>query len=173
MLSHTSFQPQLFHSGQGWLLSLAFLVLIDLTFQILTYCSSFPYSDRVFCFPVLYGVWKIEDIFLPVFYNILKINFMWVLEVWRNSLDLSLFNIAEVDDNDRSNDNDTMDEYHVKSTRTLFVGNLEKETTMQDLQEKFKQFGDIIVSFFLTSVNPCYSCVTDVPFVIFILISWD
>ena len=54
--------------------------------------------------------------------------------------------LAEVDDTDRSSDNDSMDEYHQKSTRTLFVGNLEKETTTQDLMDKFRQFGEIIVS---------------------------
>ncbi|GFO42532.1 msx2-interacting protein [Plakobranchus ocellatus] len=51
---------------------------------------------------------------------------------------------VEVDDTDRASDNDSMDEYHLKSTRTLFVGNLEKETTTQDLMDKFKQFGEII-----------------------------
>ncbi|XP_059158744.1 uncharacterized protein LOC131942822 isoform X2 [Physella acuta] len=51
---------------------------------------------------------------------------------------------VEVDDADVTNDNDSLDEYHVKSTRTLFVGNLEKETTTQDLIEKFKAFGEII-----------------------------
>ncbi|RUS87903.1 hypothetical protein EGW08_004319 [Elysia chlorotica] len=51
---------------------------------------------------------------------------------------------VEVDDTDRSSDNDSMDEYHQKSTRTLFVGNLEKETTTQDLIDKFRQFGEII-----------------------------
>lgn len=54
--------------------------------------------------------------------------------------------IAEVDDADRGNDIDSLDEYHVKSTRTLFVGNLEKETTQQDLIDKFQQYGEIIVS---------------------------
>ena len=53
---------------------------------------------------------------------------------------------VEVDDPDKLNDNDCMDEYHVKSTRTLFVGNLEKDTTKQDLIDKFKEYGKIIVS---------------------------
>ncbi|BFZ23307.1 hypothetical protein BsWGS_26345 [Bradybaena similaris] len=51
---------------------------------------------------------------------------------------------VEVDDADRGNDIDSLDEYHVKSTRTLFVGNLEKETTQQDLIDKFQQYGEII-----------------------------
>lgn len=39
-----------------------------------------------------------------------------------------------------------MDEYHPKATRTLFVGNLEKDTAVQDLTDKFSDFGEIIVS---------------------------
>ncbi|XP_077998884.1 uncharacterized protein LOC144451852 [Glandiceps talaboti] len=35
-------------------------------------------------------------------------------------------------------------EYHSKASRTLFIGNLEKNTTYQDLLEKFKSFGDIV-----------------------------
>lgn len=45
----------------------------------------------------------------------------------------------------RTNETD-MDEYHPKATRTLFVGNLEKDTTVQDLLDKFSVFGEIIVS---------------------------
>lgn len=37
-----------------------------------------------------------------------------------------------------------IDEYHPKATRTLFIGNLEKDVTQQQLREKFKHFGRII-----------------------------
>ncbi len=40
-----------------------------------------------------------------------------------------------------------LDEYHPKSTRTLFVKNLEKDITAQQLRKIFKPFGEIIVSF--------------------------
>ena len=54
--------------------------------------------------------------------------------------------LTEVEDADiRTGDND-LDEYHPKSTRTLFVGNLEKDTTVQDLLSKFSTFGEVIVS---------------------------
>ncbi|XP_025083037.1 protein split ends-like isoform X2 [Pomacea canaliculata] len=51
---------------------------------------------------------------------------------------------VKVEDGDiRTNETD-MDEYHPKATRTLFVGNLEKDTTVQDLLDKFSVFGEII-----------------------------
>ncbi|KAJ8712357.1 hypothetical protein PYW07_005199 [Mythimna separata] len=37
-----------------------------------------------------------------------------------------------------------IDEYHPKATRTLFIGNLEKDVTQQQLRDKFKLFGRII-----------------------------
>lgn len=39
-----------------------------------------------------------------------------------------------------------LDEFHPKATRTLFVGNLEKEISIPTLKEIFKPFGEIIVS---------------------------
>ena len=39
-----------------------------------------------------------------------------------------------------------VDEYHPKATRTLFIGNLEKDVTTEDLKKHFEQFGEIIVS---------------------------
>lgn len=38
------------------------------------------------------------------------------------------------------------DEYHHKATRTLFIGNLEKDITPALLRDTFDQFGEIIVS---------------------------
>lgn len=40
-----------------------------------------------------------------------------------------------------------MDEFHPKATRTLFIGNLEKDVTPSELRKHFEQFGDIIVSY--------------------------
>ncbi|XP_022247610.1 protein split ends-like isoform X2 [Limulus polyphemus] len=37
-----------------------------------------------------------------------------------------------------------LDEYHPKATRTLFIGNLEKDITHLDLRKHFEQFGEII-----------------------------
>ncbi|KAH9383817.1 hypothetical protein HPB48_025587 [Haemaphysalis longicornis] len=37
-----------------------------------------------------------------------------------------------------------LDEYHPKATRTLFIGNLEKDITTSELRKHFDQFGDII-----------------------------
>lgn len=39
-----------------------------------------------------------------------------------------------------------LDEYHPKATRTLFIGNLEKDVTVSDLRNTFQKFGEIIVS---------------------------
>ena len=53
---------------------------------------------------------------------------------------------VEVEDNEFKPPEAELDEYHPKATRTLFVGNLEKEITTQMLREIFKPFGEIIVS---------------------------
>jgi RNA recognition motif-containing protein len=39
-----------------------------------------------------------------------------------------------------------LDEHHPKATRTLFVGNLEKDISNQELRERFLKYGDILVS---------------------------
>jgi RNA recognition motif-containing protein len=39
-----------------------------------------------------------------------------------------------------------LDEFHPKATRTLFIGNLEKDVTPSELRKHFEQFGEIIVS---------------------------
>ena len=39
-----------------------------------------------------------------------------------------------------------LDEHHPKATRTLFIGNLEKEITIEELKEKLKTYGEILVS---------------------------
>lgn len=63
----------------------------------------------------------------------------------QTSMDCRLF--AEVDDTEFRPSESELDEYHPKATRTLFVGNLEKDTTVSDLVEIFKEYGEVIVSF--------------------------
>ena len=38
-----------------------------------------------------------------------------------------------------------LDEYHHKATRTLFVGNLTKDSTKEELKSYFHNYGDILV----------------------------
>ena len=44
-----------------------------------------------------------------------------------------------------------MDEYHPKATRTLFVGNLDKDIDPGVLNDVFKEFGEILVNRFIKS----------------------
>lgn len=50
----------------------------------------------------------------------------------------------DVDDNEFRPYEAEIDEYHPKATRTLFIGNLEKDVTASDLRKHFDQFGEII-----------------------------
>nr|CAI5817986.1 unnamed protein product [Callosobruchus analis] len=50
----------------------------------------------------------------------------------------------DVDDNDARSYEADVDEYHPKATRTLFIGNLEKDVTASELRKHFDQFGEII-----------------------------
>lgn len=50
----------------------------------------------------------------------------------------------DVEDNESRPYETDLDEFHPKATRTLFIGNLDKDVTSQILKEKFKQFGKII-----------------------------
>lgn len=52
---------------------------------------------------------------------------------------------TEVDDNEFRPPEAELDEHHPKATRTLFVGNLEKDISNQELRERFLKFGDILV----------------------------
>lgn len=52
-------------------------------------------------------------------------------------------NAIESEDNDRPLEAE-LDEYHPKATRTLFVGNLEKDVSTSQLRKQFDQFGEII-----------------------------
>ncbi|XP_055614579.1 protein split ends-like [Uranotaenia lowii] len=50
----------------------------------------------------------------------------------------------DVDDNEFRPYEAELDEFHPKSTRTLFIGNLEKDITANELRKHFDCFGDII-----------------------------
>lgn len=50
----------------------------------------------------------------------------------------------DVEDNEFRPYEAELDEYHPKSTRTLFIGNLEKEITASELRLHFECFGEII-----------------------------
>jgi RNA recognition motif-containing protein len=50
----------------------------------------------------------------------------------------------DVDDNEFRPYEAELDEYHPKATRTLFIGNLEKEITASELRKHFDCFGEII-----------------------------
>lgn len=52
----------------------------------------------------------------------------------------------DVDDNESRPYETELDEFHPKATRTLFIGNLEKEITAVELRKHFEPFGEIIVS---------------------------
>ena len=64
---------------------------------------------------------------------------------------------AEVEDDDFEPPEAKLDEYHPKATRTLFVGNLEKEISTQSLRDTFKPYGEIIVS-----IHACVLCFVSV-----------
>lgn len=61
-------------------------------------------------------------------------------------IDVSLYDGCDVEDNEFRPLEAELDEYHAKATRTLFVGNLEKDITATDLKKHFDTFGEIIVS---------------------------
>ncbi|BES92657.1 SPOC domain [Nesidiocoris tenuis] len=50
----------------------------------------------------------------------------------------------DVDDNEFRPFEAEQDEFHPKATRTLFIGNLEKDITTQEIRKHFDQFGEII-----------------------------
>ncbi|PSN39346.1 hypothetical protein C0J52_21870 [Blattella germanica] len=50
----------------------------------------------------------------------------------------------DVEDNEFRPYEAELDEFHPKATRTLFIGNLEKDVTASELRKHFEQFGEII-----------------------------
>ncbi|KAJ9592197.1 hypothetical protein L9F63_001313, partial [Diploptera punctata] len=50
----------------------------------------------------------------------------------------------DVEDNEFRPYEAELDEFHPKATRTLFIGNLEKDITASELRKHFEQFGEII-----------------------------
>ncbi|XP_072157551.1 uncharacterized protein spen isoform X2 [Bemisia tabaci] len=59
-------------------------------------------------------------------------------------IDVAPYHGQNVDDNEFRPYEAELDEFHPKATRTLFIGNLEKDITATELQKHFKQFGEII-----------------------------
>lgn len=51
---------------------------------------------------------------------------------------------ADADDDESRPYETDLDEFHPKATRTLFVGNLDKDATAATLRDKFKHFGKIV-----------------------------
>lgn len=72
------------------------------------------------------------------------------LEVSRDKLffgckiDVAPYQGYDVDDNEFRPYEAELDEYHPKATRTLFIGNLEKDVTVSELRKHFEVFGEII-----------------------------
>ncbi|KAG8228387.1 hypothetical protein J437_LFUL008237 [Ladona fulva] len=72
------------------------------------------------------------------------------LEVSRDKLffgckiDVAPYEGFDVDDNEFRPYEAELDEFHPKATRTLFIGNLEKDITASELRKHFEQFGEII-----------------------------
>lgn len=59
-------------------------------------------------------------------------------------IDVEPYRGYDVDDNEFRPYEAELDEYHPKSTRTLFIGNLEKDITANELRKHFECFGEII-----------------------------
>lgn len=52
----------------------------------------------------------------------------------------------EAEDGDFLTPEAQLDEHSPKATRTLFLGNLDKEITIEELKEKLEKYGEILVS---------------------------
>ncbi|KAL5280132.1 hypothetical protein ACFFRR_004235 [Megaselia abdita] len=59
-------------------------------------------------------------------------------------IDVEPYQGYDVEDNEFRPYEAELDEYHPKSTRTLFIGNLEKDITGNELRKHFEYFGEII-----------------------------
>ncbi|XP_060522030.1 protein split ends isoform X2 [Cylas formicarius] len=59
-------------------------------------------------------------------------------------IEVAPYTICDVEEGDLRPYEAEIDEYHPKATRTLFIGNLEKDVTASDLRKHFDQFGEII-----------------------------
>ena len=68
---------------------------------------------------------------------------IWMLRYIRTYLYLP---VGECDDCELKLPDKEWDEYHHKATRTLFVGNLEKDIEPEQLRDFFKHYGEILVS---------------------------
>lgn len=61
-------------------------------------------------------------------------------------IEVAAYQGYDVDDNEFRPYEAELDEYHPKATRTLFIGNLEKDISPSEIRKHFEQFGEIIVS---------------------------
>ncbi|XP_011882782.1 PREDICTED: protein split ends isoform X3 [Vollenhovia emeryi] len=59
-------------------------------------------------------------------------------------IDVAPYQGYDVEDNEFRPYEAELDEYHPKATRTLFIGNLEKDVTASELRKHFELFGEII-----------------------------
>ncbi|XP_050298121.1 protein split ends isoform X2 [Anthonomus grandis grandis] len=58
-------------------------------------------------------------------------------------IEVAPHSVCDIDEGDCRYESE-IDEYNPKATRTLFIGNLEKDVTASDLRKHFDQFGEII-----------------------------
>ena len=54
--------------------------------------------------------------------------------------------VCSVEPGDLQDHEEELDEYHPKATKTLFVGNLDKEIDNDVLRDIFQEYGEILVS---------------------------
>ena len=62
------------------------------------------------------------------------------------SIALIFLHPTEAEDSEFRPPEAELDEYHHKATRTLFIGNLEKDIEPELLRKKFSKYGFILVS---------------------------
>ncbi|XP_036140621.1 protein split ends isoform X2 [Monomorium pharaonis] len=61
-----------------------------------------------------------------------------------SKIDVAPYQGYDVEDNEFRPYEAELDEYHPKATRTLFIGNLEKDVTKSDIEKHFDSFGQIV-----------------------------
>lgn len=56
-----------------------------------------------------------------------------------------VFSSTETEDSEFLTPEAQLDEHSPKATRTLFLGNLEKDITIEELKERLEKYGEILV----------------------------
>ncbi|XP_065210776.1 protein split ends isoform X2 [Planococcus citri] len=75
-----------------------------------------------------------------------------------SKIEVTIYHGYDVEDNDFRPIEAELDEYHPKATRTLFIGNLEKDVSVNDLRNTFQKFGEIIdIDLKKQGVTSCYA----------------